>query len=275
MIDLKYHFATIAAIFLALGIGMVIGSTFIDNEFLLHEQERLIDRLEEDFYALRQQNQLVKAEITKVKQNNETLKNFTKELYPLIFSEKFGGYSIVVIKTCQCESIEDLLDTLKRAGIKVKLVSIDMKKLSKLKNNPSQELPEIAISLGRMLLNEVELENEYKNFVKISGATSEFFDTALIVGGSHQDKYNFADFFDVPLIQYFKEQGLNVIAGECSETSSSYLPLYQKLGICTVENLDTVIGQTALMLILMKSPSEPINFDVKTGAEQLVPLIKQ
>ena len=53
MIDLKYHIASIVAVFLALGLGVIIGSTIVGDDLLVDQQQKLIERLEEQFYTLK------------------------------------------------------------------------------------------------------------------------------------------------------------------------------------------------------------------------------
>ena len=55
MIDLRYHIATIVALFLALAAGILIGSTIVGDDLLVEQQKKSIDRLEEQFLSLREQ----------------------------------------------------------------------------------------------------------------------------------------------------------------------------------------------------------------------------
>ena len=55
MIDLRYHIATIIALFLALAVGILIGSTIVGDDLLVEQQKKSIDRLEEQFLSLREQ----------------------------------------------------------------------------------------------------------------------------------------------------------------------------------------------------------------------------
>lgn len=60
MIDLKYHIASIVAVFLALGLGVIIGSTIVGDDLLVDQQQKLIERLEEQFYTLKdRENELL------------------------------------------------------------------------------------------------------------------------------------------------------------------------------------------------------------------------
>lgn len=56
ILNLRYHIFTLMAIFLALGAGLLIGSTIVVKDSLLEEQQRLIRQLEKDFLDLRGAN---------------------------------------------------------------------------------------------------------------------------------------------------------------------------------------------------------------------------
>lgn len=47
MINLRYHIISIVAVFLALGIGLALGSTFVDS-ILVNELEDQVDEFEAD-----------------------------------------------------------------------------------------------------------------------------------------------------------------------------------------------------------------------------------
>ena len=53
MIDIRYHVATLAAIFIALGVGILIGSTLVGGDVLVEQQKKMIAQLETQFDVLR------------------------------------------------------------------------------------------------------------------------------------------------------------------------------------------------------------------------------
>ena len=56
IVDFKYHIASLVAVFMALGIGVIIGSSVLGESIvrnIVAEQELLITRLEEDYDGLK------------------------------------------------------------------------------------------------------------------------------------------------------------------------------------------------------------------------------
>ncbi len=275
MFDLKYHVATIVAVFLALAVGIVIGNAIIDDGFILHEQEQLIERLERDFAFLRRQNQLVKIEIENVKQSNKELISFTESIYPYIVKDRLDGYNVAIIKTCETNKNDlSVANTLTKAGACVKKINISSTKLLDDDRISKDTLPDIAISFAKKVIDEDEniCLNEYKDYIAVSGSQSNIFDTILVIGNSVDKKNLIVEYFDVPLIKYFKSKGLNVIAGEFSSVEYSNISYYSKLDVCTIDNLDTVLGQITLILILTNNINKPIRYGIKSTAQQLFPM---
>ena len=73
MINLRYHIVSVVAVFLALGIGLALGSTFVDSILVneLEDQVNQLDVAQEEAAELK--NQAI-AERDREAQNNQTLR---------------------------------------------------------------------------------------------------------------------------------------------------------------------------------------------------------
>lgn len=60
MLDIRYHWLTLVALFLALGLGIVIGTGLGDQGTLFREQARLAEQLEASLIRLREENQALR-----------------------------------------------------------------------------------------------------------------------------------------------------------------------------------------------------------------------
>ena len=54
IIDFRYHIASLAAVFLALGLGILVGGIFLKSDIVVSRQKELTDRLEVQIEQLRQ-----------------------------------------------------------------------------------------------------------------------------------------------------------------------------------------------------------------------------
>lgn len=60
MFDIRYHWLTLAALFFALGLGMLVGSSLGERGLISQEQARLIQQLEAGLTRLREENRALR-----------------------------------------------------------------------------------------------------------------------------------------------------------------------------------------------------------------------
>ena len=63
ILDIRYHIASLVAVFLALGLGILIGASLLDEGRLVESQEKLIVGLERRFDGLQAERNLLETEI--------------------------------------------------------------------------------------------------------------------------------------------------------------------------------------------------------------------
>ena len=97
MINLRYHIVSVVAVFLALGIGLALGSTFVDsilvneledqvNEFKLDRDEaiRIKDQAVADQNSSLEDNEALRAEGVKQRQRHDEPVSYTHLTLPTI-----------------------------------------------------------------------------------------------------------------------------------------------------------------------------------------------
>lgn len=121
VIDLKYHLTTIIAIFLALGIGILVGSTMIGDDGIVREQQKLIVQIEDDLQILRNQNNLFKNKVTVL----EGMLIEQDQFIDLLFQDAIAGqltglHGLMVPDPTKPDNENgDLLKILRLAGMEV------------------------------------------------------------------------------------------------------------------------------------------------------------
>lgn len=71
MYNLRYHIASLAAVFLALAIGLVLGSVVAERGYLDRQRSGLVEGLQSDFSDLRSENDALKASLGREKRFSE------------------------------------------------------------------------------------------------------------------------------------------------------------------------------------------------------------
>lgn len=102
MINLRYHIVSIVAVFLALGIGVALGSSFVDG-FVVETLRRNVDSLEADRDNLRSDVELLQDELDATRDAHDAE---LETLLPLSISERLSGRPVMIIATQGVDSSE-------------------------------------------------------------------------------------------------------------------------------------------------------------------------
>ena len=97
MFDIRYHISSLVAVFLALSIGILIGSTIIGDDLLINEQRQMIDRLEQDFVSLRKQIKSAQGELAFKRHMVGLYEQFAQEVFPVFARGRLEGRTFAII----------------------------------------------------------------------------------------------------------------------------------------------------------------------------------
>lgn len=292
MIDLKYHIASIVAVFLALGLGILIGTTIVGDDIFIEQQKKLLERLEEQFGLFKDR------EAQLVEDNNfkddviSNYENYTQALLPFLVDNRLKDERVAIVVTGNTDIPSGLINTISLAGAQVAsktviLSNIDLindeiraKLISYYNIQESADTKEtneilrsyIASSVAAVLLNEenagiIEFmqENELVNFNGDFAAPVNGF---IILGGTNNSDADFASSFDRSLIQHLTNSGIKIFGVERSNVEYSYMPEYQQYNITTIDNIDISPGQISLVFAMV---GESGNYGIKPTAQKFMP----
>ncbi|MFZ5591583.1 MAG: copper transporter [Bacillota bacterium] len=285
IINLRYHIASLVAVFLALGIGIVIGGAMLGNNTMVEKQKQLTDRLEAQLNALRQKNDVLAARANTLEMDKNIYQQFSQQAMPALIGGRLAGRQIAVIETNSYGFSDGLLQALQTAGAQVVSVTtvlngleVKDKKgaLTALGWRDSQEdlttrlAWEIAayITTGRGEKTIKYLQEQ--DLLRTNGKYGQYITDVVIVGGAMDEKLNKVATLDIPLIDYFQQQKISVYGVEESVAANSYMREYQKKRISTVDNIDTVPGQVALVMAMTGKPG---HYGAKSTAQKLLPAL--
>ncbi len=97
MLDIRYHTVSLVAVFLALGLGILIGTIVVQDPDLLRAQDALIQKLSSDLEALDAQNEQSRAQVARLEQSKRELEGFAEEVLPLLVANRLFGRHIAVV----------------------------------------------------------------------------------------------------------------------------------------------------------------------------------
>ena len=159
ILDFRYHIFTIAAIFAALGLGILIGSSLIGNETLVNEQKKLITNINEEMKKLREENDLLKAEVNDYEDEITFRREIEKKLLTLGFKDSLEGNNYILLNNGWCDTegrVARDIFKITGAGLKIKsqLQPGDIKQQNKILVNAKIDPKDV--------LDQTYLENSQK-----------------------------------------------------------------------------------------------------------------
>ncbi|MGI6487210.1 MAG: copper transporter [Syntrophomonadaceae bacterium] len=288
MIDLRYHIATIIAIFLALGVGILIGSTVVGGDVLVDQQKKMIDQLEGQFDILREHESELLAENKFVNSMLGQYEDFSRAVLPPLIKNRLKDHRMAIVVTGGTDIPSGLLNSLSLAGAKVTsttvilpgMVMTDQRLKSKVCNFYDMEegaveeevRGTIARNIGEVLLHQDDAAArnflQENNLVKFNGEYAVELNAVLLLGGTNNVGNYFPETVDVPLIYYLTENEKEVYGVEASQVQHSYMQIYQRHKISTVDDIEIAPGQVALIRAM---EGEAGDYGVKSTAKKFIP----
>ncbi|WP_213997344.1 copper transporter [Tepidanaerobacter syntrophicus] len=290
LINIKYLVITVISIFLALGIGILVGVQMDSEEIIVEQQEITLQKMEEKFSELNQTNEELKNQIQKLSDANQLSETYIKNIFPDYIKGKLAGMHVVVVETSGDYVYTEMRQALKAAGADVVSISFDNDKLFNMTEEDESELmayfkltskeniiPAIVKNVSDAAYGKANKENVAflieKGILYVSGNLETPANYVVIAGGSSRDEGdNRYEAIDIPLIRELKKYSLPVIGVETTDAKISYIEMYKKQNISTVDNVDTVIGQTSLILVMTGKEG---HYGVKNSANSLMPFLSE
>ncbi|MFW5992007.1 MAG: copper transporter [Halanaerobiaceae bacterium] len=127
VLNFRYHVFTITAIFAALGMGILIGSSIISENSLIAEQKKIIENIGRDINKLKEENNnLVKANSLLKEEIDYRLK-VEKKLLPILLKDALNNrkYYLYFREQLEDSNLNDFRYLLNISGANLKYYQID------------------------------------------------------------------------------------------------------------------------------------------------------
>ncbi len=276
----RYHVASLAAVFMALAIGILIGAA-LGSDVISGTAENLEDDLRQDLDQVRAENADLRAEL-------EFEQGFSAQIAPALVADRLAAREVALIGLGDADTAtlaDDLQAALGPAGAELTQVgsvreppNVDALTESLLtprqRRAPAAEQLELAAErAGRLLAGRGELSTEVRGTLmsEFSG-NPESLDAAVVVRAQPEDlparEENAAQIIEAGLIRGLRDAGLRVVGAEREDTEPSSIEFFTAQGLATVDSIDQLPGKVALVLALDGADGD---FGVKETADSLLP----
>ncbi len=275
----RYHAASLAAVFIALAIGILIGVGLADDVVSSASQE-LEDSLRSDLEGAETQARELDSQLARER-------DFGQRIYPALVAGRLAGSSVAVVGFGELsgQTVDEIEAALEPAGASVDAVAVvavppDPAALAEAApaqfasaRRGGEGLTRLGQSAGTGLVGGSKLLTDLRGtlFSRFSG-TLEDVDRIVFTGAPESDldpdQQDDTDALATGIYDGAKSAAAGVVAVERTDTEPTTLAPFTDAGIATVDHADLVAGRVALVFSLLGAGGD---YGVKPGADSFLP----
>lgn len=280
MFDMRYHIASLVAVFLALTVGLLLGSLFVDKGLLANQQEKLLDSIRADVNAVNEKNLKLESEVA-------TLRAFEKQVLPVAVKNRLAETSVTIVTLVEGQQgqVDDLRKVLSQAGAASFHLHIKMKEID-ISSDDLKERFQTVLGNGETAGREAEklfwarLTGEmvglrtpelmgvlFEDGLMQADSTAAAASNVIILAPDDRDLGSRDTLFVNSLAA---TDGVRVITTETSEVKLSRIAAYKLYNVSTIDNVDTIPGKLSL-IYLLAAPDVTGHFGIKAAADKPMP----
>jgi hypothetical protein len=276
----RYHAASLAAVFAALAIGILIGAGF-GQDVVSNTSDSLKKSLEGDLRDAR-------AEVDDLNAELDSERKFSDQAYPALVDGRLEGQKVglIAIGGLQPGVSGDVEAALEPTGATLAAVAVvrqppDARRLAdslegthfeNVDRHP-EELEDLGRIAGRELVTGGRLIDDTRDQLlsRFSGGADRL-DAVVITRNPPDnldpDEQDAADAFESGLVDGIRAASASVVGVERSDTDPSSVEFFASHEIPTSDSVDLVSGRVAAVFVLLGANG---NFGTKDTADQLLP----
>lgn len=261
MYNFRYHIASLVAVFLALSIGLLLGTVVVERGTLNAQRTTLVDSLQKEYSALRTDNTQLKSEL-------DTNKAFVTDAAPVLVANRLSGRTVLVLgnagRADAAAAVGDAVAkaggmsisaTFRDAGFGLKDKALAAKVAAVLAADASGDLTApTADVLAREFANAPGIPSPLTDLLVAAGELSMTrpdgagTPTLFVVTGAFDDK---ADAAQIALASAAKSHGQMAAGAETTKHATGVAAAASDAGLPTVDHADTPLGQVSLVWVLL------------------------
>jgi Copper transport outer membrane protein, MctB len=283
--DLRYHVASLAAVFLALVVGILIGVGLTSQGVISTSERKILNQRISDLQRQRDSARQRSTDLAKAKRVAD---DFVKRTYPALMENRLSSTRVVVLFVgpvdggIRSEIGETLADGGSTGASRVRglRVPVNMSKVN-------QALRAAAFArfvgqpghLGAALADEFVLGGKMPLWTALArqlvsgrdGSDEEPADGVVVVRSAEPQALATARLLS-GLYDELVALGVPSVGVEDSDAPLSAVDAFRKHGVSSVDDLDTSAGRLALAIVL--AGGQPGHYGLKASADDLLPPVE-
>ncbi|MDI3317426.1 MAG: copper transporter [Bacillota bacterium] len=299
MIDLRTHIVSLVAVFLALGIGLLLGLALADHQPVSRTQQELVARLESQYERLHNDNEKLASRVQQLSRTAALARRDNGDLIEMLVGTRLKGIRVAIFDLGAPDQEAAIRPVLQTAGAEVTLIAtfpgpfepadsqgwqawsqalgVPVSDPQGLKQAALQTLvqqlgtPAAAGPAGTRidgpLFSRLALS---QGLVRVSVLRPGPYDAALILVGPDGFSPRQASELAGALADLLHQKGVRVVAAEPSTLQPSVVTALAQAGdLSTVDDVDRVQGQVSTVYLLASLASG--SYGIKPGAQAAFP----
>lgn len=279
MLDLRYHIASLSAVFLALIVGILVGVGISGRGFVDKSERR---NFENRIAVLQSRVDQLGAQKALLTQQGRSDQVFAQKTYPALMHRRLEGRRIALIVLGSSGAAADVEQALSDAGASVAVFRVVKTPISApavrkaVAASPGfRQLTNVGHELGQEWLTGgvTPISDTVSPLIvqEQRGAAGRPVDAAVVVQATVPDDAPTQNFV-TGFLGGLTAGAQPVVAAERTNASPSLVPAWRSSGLSTVDDVDTPSGKLALALLLAGAPGG--SFGVKDTADAPLPRIE-
>ena len=288
MFDLRYHVASLAAVFIALVIGILVG-VGVSSQGIISTNER--DVLNERIDELKRQRDSARQRATDLSRAQRAAQTFVERTYPALMSARLQEtrVALLFVGSVDGELQSRIDETLRDAGsprairLRALKVPLDVRAINRI----LASRPALARYVGAGQLDDLggAMAAEFvaggrtplwtaltRQLVEErDGSAQEPIDAVVVVRSVPAQPRGTGRFLG-GLYRGLTGSGASVVGVEGTGSQGTAIETYRKYGLSSVDDIDTRAGRLALAVLL--SGGESGHYGVKATADDLLPPVE-
>jgi hypothetical protein len=281
MFDLRYHVASLAAVFFALIIGILVGVALASHG--LGNTER--DRLEEDLRRAQAHGDALEARLDELEVTGASNQAFVEKTYRVVIANRLQGARIAVlfVGSVNDDAQKAITDALRDADatvLRIRAMNVPINPAAlaqRLSNRPflaayaaDDQLEELGHALGQEFTAgaDTPLWNALESLIveEKDGSSKRPADGVIVVRTVPAQIGATAVFLKGLYSGIRDVGGVSAVGVDLTEGDGSAIKAFKKAGLSTVDDVDTRTGKLSLV-ILLSEPAVTGDFGTKTTAD--------
>jgi len=256
--EFRFHVATLCGVFMALGVGILVGTTFVGSR-IVDRQSGLIARIENRVDDLAR----------RTRENDRGMQAFAKVVPEWVSGRLLGRHIVVLDGSDYPEAAVATAELLESAGANVGRISL-------VDSAWGAESGRDAEDLGNAFARNVDLASRVERGM-IRGPVPEAISDLIIVCGSSQSEFDWSvakislEKVAEAFLRTDREKRFRCVAVEPVSVGTSRLGSMRRAGLPTIDCVDQPAGAVALLSLLSRERGAPIAFGIRDDSQRRFP----